>query len=104
MTLKQKVILSELLAACREHEKHDLEMHFTVNLTFVDYLEELNESIKTPINKTWTSVKQPLPVSLESFQIKFQIIAYSSNVERLYRSISRKQNNSYQTRKPNIKI
>ena len=44
-------------------------MYFTVNLAFVDYLEELNETITTPINKKWTSVKQSLPVSLESFQL-----------------------------------
>ena len=49
--------LLELLATCREHEKPDLEMYFTVNLAFVDYLEELNESIKTPINRNWTSFK-----------------------------------------------
>ena len=42
--------LLESLATCREHEITDLEMYFTVNLAFVDYLEELNESIKTPIN------------------------------------------------------
>ena len=54
--------LLESRAACREHEKPDLEMYFTVNLVFVDYLEELNESIKTPINRNWTSFKQPLPV------------------------------------------
>ena len=32
----------ESLAACREHEKPDLKMYFTVNLAFVDYLEESN--------------------------------------------------------------
>ena len=44
-------------------------MYFTVNLAFVDYLEELNEIIKTPINRNWTRFKQSLPVSLESFQL-----------------------------------
>ena len=34
--------LLKSLATCREHEKPDLEMYFTVNLAFVDYLEELN--------------------------------------------------------------
>ena len=34
------IFLFELLATCREHEKPDLEMYFTVNLAFVDYLEE----------------------------------------------------------------
>ena len=58
--------LLESLAACREHEKPDLGMYFTVNLVFVDYLEELNESMKTPIKRNWTGFKQPLPVSLKS--------------------------------------
>ena len=48
--------LLESLAACGEHEKPDLEMYFTVNLAFVDYLEELNKTIKTPINRNWTSL------------------------------------------------
>ena len=59
--------LLELLAACGEHEKPDLEMYFTANLAFVDYLKELNETITMPINRNWTSVKQSLPVPLESF-------------------------------------
>ena len=66
--------LLELLAACREHDKPDLEMSFMVNLAFVDYLEELHESIETPINRNWTSFKQPLPVSLESFQLNSKLL------------------------------
>ena len=53
--------LLESLAACEEHEKPDLEMNFTVNLAFVDYLEQLNETITMPINRNWTSTKQPIP-------------------------------------------
>ena len=64
----------EWQAACREHEKPDLEMYFTVNLAFVDYLEELNETINTPINRNWTSVKQSLPVSLESFWLNSKLM------------------------------
>ena len=37
--------LLELLATWGEHEKPDLEMYFTVNLAFVEYLEQLNETI-----------------------------------------------------------
>ena len=66
--------LLELLSACREHEKPDLKMYFTVNLAFVDYLEELNETIKTPINRNWTSFKQPLPVSLEYFKLSSKLM------------------------------
>ena len=53
--------LLESLAACGEHEKPDLEMHFTVNLDFVDYLDQLNETINTPIIRNWTNQKQILP-------------------------------------------
>ena len=49
-------------------------MYFTVNLAFVDYFEELNETITTPINRNWTSVKQSLPVSLESFQLNSKLM------------------------------
>ena len=48
-------------------KKPDLEMYFMVNLAFVDYLEQLNETITTPINRNWTSARQSIPVSLDSF-------------------------------------
>ena len=56
--------LSESLTTCSECEKPDLEMYFTVNLAFVDYQEELNDTITKPINRNWTNVKQSLPVFL----------------------------------------
>ena len=50
-------------------------MFFTANLAFVDYLEELNEIIRTtPINRNWTSIKQPLPISLESFKLSSKLM------------------------------
>ena len=61
--------LLESLAACDEHKKPDLEMYFTVNLAFVDYLMQLNVTLNTPIDRNWMSVKQPIPISLDSFQI-----------------------------------
>ena len=66
--------LLESLATCREHGKPDLEMCFTVNLVFVDYLGELDGSVETPIDRCWTSFKQPLPISLESFQLSSKLI------------------------------
>ena len=65
--------LLESLAACGDHEKPDLEMYFTVNLAFADYLEELNESIKIPIERNWTNYRQILPISLGSFQLNSQV-------------------------------
>ena len=61
--------LLESLPACDEHKKPDLEMYFTVNLAFLDYLTQLNVTLNTPINRNWTSIKQPIPISLDSFQI-----------------------------------
>ena len=61
--------LLESLAACEEHEKPDLEMHYTVNLASVDYLDQLNKTINTPIIRNWTNQKQILPISLKSFEV-----------------------------------
>ena len=66
--------LLELLAACGEHEKPDLEMYFTVNLVFVDNLEELNETITTHINRNWINIKQSIPISLDSFQVNSKLM------------------------------
>ena len=66
--------LLESLAACEEHGKPDLDMYFTVNLTFVDYLEQLNDTITIPINRNWTSAKQPIPISLDAFQVSSKLM------------------------------
>ena len=69
----------ESLAACDEHKKPDLEMYFTVNLAFMDHLTQLNVTLDTPINRNWTSAKQPIPISLDSFQINPKIDAHPYN-------------------------
>ena len=49
-------------------------MYYTVNLAFVDSLEELNKTITMVINRNWTSVKQSLPISLASFQLNSKLM------------------------------
>ena len=49
-------------------------MYFTVNLAFVDYLDQLNETISTPIVRNWTNQKQILPISLESIEINSSLL------------------------------
>ena len=66
--------LLDVLATCDEHKKPDLEMYFTVNLAFMDYLTQLNITLDTPINRNWTNVKQPIPISLDSLQIKSKLM------------------------------
>ena len=62
-------VLLESLAACSEHEKLDLEMYFTVNLAFTNYLEQLDETIDAPIERNWMHQMQVLPISIESFNM-----------------------------------
>ena len=71
--------LLESLAACREHENQDLEMYFTVNLAYVDHLDEWNEVRETPIDRNWTNQKQILPMSLESFEINSSLLQAPQN-------------------------
>ena len=49
-------------------------MYFTVHLAFVDYLEQLNETITAPINRNWTSARQSIPISLDSFQVSSKLM------------------------------
>ena len=61
--------LLESLATCNEHEKPDLEMYFTVNLAFVNHLDQLNETIDIPIERNWTHQMQVLPISIKASNI-----------------------------------
>ena len=49
-------------------------MFFTVNLAFLDQLEDLTEVLDTPIERNWMHEKQILPISLESFQINSSLL------------------------------
>ena len=65
--------LLESLVAC-EHIIQKLDMFFTVNLAFLDHLEDLTEMLDTLIDRNWTHDKQILPISLESFQINSSLL------------------------------
>ena len=62
--------LLESLAACKGSEtKTDLEMHFTINLAFVNYFDDMIEELGIPISWNWTTQEQILPLSIETFEI-----------------------------------
>ena len=62
--------LLEYLAACKGSEtKTDLEMHFTINLTFVNYFDDMIEELGIPVSQNWTTQEQILPQSIETFEI-----------------------------------
>ena len=67
--------LLESLAACEGPEtKTDLEMHFTINLAFVNYFSDMIEELGIPISRNWTTQEQILPLSLETFEINPNLI------------------------------
>ena len=67
--------LLESLAACEGPvTKTDLEMHFTVNLAFVNYFDDMIEELGIQISQNWTTQEQILPLSLKTFEINPNLI------------------------------
>ena len=67
--------LLESLAACEGPEaKTDLKMHFTVNLAFVNYFEDIIEELGKQISLNWTTQEQILPLLLKTFEISPNLI------------------------------
>ena len=67
--------LLESLAACEGPETTtDLEMHFTINLAFVNYFNDMIEELGIPISPNWMTQEQILPLSLETFEINPNLI------------------------------
>ena len=62
--------LLESLVACKGPDaKTDLEMHFTVNLAFMNYFDDILKNLGKQISLNWTTQEQILPISLETFEI-----------------------------------
>ena len=49
-------------------------MHFTVNLAFVNYFEDMIEELGKQISLNWTTQEQILPISLKTFEISPNLI------------------------------
>ena len=63
------------MAACQGPDaKTDLEMHFTVNLAFLNYFDDILENLGKQISFNWTTQEQILPISLETFEISPNLI------------------------------
>ena len=72
-------------------------MYFTVNLTFANYLDQLEEIIDVPIERNWMHQMHVLPISVEPFQMN-QILLQARKTLKEY--INQYQEN---TRSLNIK-
>ena len=72
--------LLESLTAC-DTSNMDLVMYFTVNLTFVNYFDNLVECLNVPILKNWTTQEQILPISLQSFEINPSLLQVTKTLK-----------------------
>ena len=54
--------------------KQTSEMHFTVNLAFMNYFDDVLENLGKQISLNWTMQVQILPISLETFEISPNLI------------------------------
>ena len=76
--------LLESLAACEGPDaKTDLEMHFTVNLAFMNYFDDILENFEKPIALNWTKQEQILPISLKTFEINPNLINAPTTLKEL---------------------
>ena len=49
-------------------------MYFTVNLAFVNYFDNVINSLGVPVLRNWTTQGQILPLSVESFEINVSLL------------------------------
>ena len=85
--------LLESLAACKGPDaKTDLEMHFTVNLAFMNYFEKILENLGKHISLNWTTQEQILPISLKIFEISPNLINAPKMLQDLAVQYSNKRN------------
>ena len=67
-------LLESLSAPDYFETKSDIVMYFTVNLAFVNYFDNVIESLGIPILRNWTTQEQILPVSVELFEINASLL------------------------------
>ena len=85
--------LLESLAACEGPDaKTDLEMHFTVNLAFMNYFDDILENLGKQISLDWTTQEQILPISLETFEISPNLINAPTTLQDLAVQYRNKKN------------
>ena len=65
--------LLELIATCYGKQS-DLIMYFTVNITFMHYLDNLTNALDVCILQDWTTHEQVLPFSLQTFDFNSKLL------------------------------
>ena len=74
INVESNFLLESLAAYEGPVTKTHLEMHFTVNLAFVNYFDDMIDELGIQISQNWTTQEQILPLSLETFEINPNLI------------------------------
>ena len=67
-------------------------MHFTVNLAFMNYFDDILENLGQQISLNWTTQEQILPISLETFEISPKLINAPKTLRELVIQYKGKRN------------
>ena len=70
--------LLESLAVCQETQSK-LIMYFMVNTAFINYFDNLTDSLKFPILLNQNTYKHTLPISLQSFDFDPDLLKLSKH-------------------------
>ena len=85
--------LLESIATCKGSErKTDLEMHFTINLAFMNYSDDIIEELGIPVLRNWTIQEQILPLLIETFEISPNLLNAPKNLRDLAIQYQTKRN------------
>ena len=84
--------LLESIAACNpEKDDVDLEMYFVANTAFLNYFDELINTLDVPAFHNITKQEHVLPISLESNDFDEELLAAPKTLRDLLKGISRKE-------------
>ena len=67
-------------------------MHFTINLAFVNYFDDMIEELGIQISRNWMTQEQILPLSLETFEINPNLINAPKTLQELATQYRNKKN------------
>ena len=67
-------------------------MHFTLNLAFVNYFDDMMEELGIPVSQNWTTQEQILPLSLETFEINPNLLNAPKMLQELAIQYQNKRN------------
>ena len=91
--------LLESLATCENFEnKTELVMYFTVNLAFLNYLQDVVESLTSSVSTNWTTQEQILAIAIENFEFNPKLLTTPMTIKdfltqyKYRKEITEKQN------------